>query len=205
MGLFSFRPAGIFARPEATTAAAATMITEDLKQASAIIRDGGVVLHATEGVWGLASDAFCEAAVLRILTIKARAVDKGLIVIGGSADAFAPELERLELEQRQRVMANWPGPFTWVLPGQRFPAWVRGEHDGVAVRVPGHPQARALAELTGPLVSTSANLAGTPAATTSADAISRFAKQVDLVLVGEVQNPGAASRLQTLDGAVLRA
>ncbi|MEZ5594889.1 MAG: Sua5/YciO/YrdC/YwlC family protein [Pseudomonadales bacterium] len=53
---------------------------------------GGVVLHATEGVWGLACDASDTTAVSRILTIKRRAATKGLILIGGLAAAFADEL-----------------------------------------------------------------------------------------------------------------
>lgn len=181
------------------------MLTTNLEHASAAINNGGVVLHATEGVWGLACDPFCQAAVERILSIKARAASKGLIVIGGGTDAFAPELASLSDADRRRVTAQWPGPFTWVLPGQRFPEWVRGEHAGVAVRVPGHPQARSLAARCGPLVSTSANAAGAPPALTQDDAAERFANQVDVVLAGEVQNPGVASRLQTLGGEVLRA
>ncbi|MFK7912996.1 MAG: L-threonylcarbamoyladenylate synthase [Pseudomonadales bacterium] len=181
------------------------MLTTNLELAHAAIADGGVVLHATEGVWGLACDPFCEAAVTRILTIKNREASKGLIVIGGTVDTFAHELEALSSAERDQVTAGWPGPFTWVLPGQRFPVWVRGVHAGIAVRVPGHPQARALAALAGPLVSTSANAAGAPAAVTQQDALDRFGDQVDVVLAGAVQNPGVASRLQTLDGAVLRA
>lgn len=181
------------------------MLTTNLEHACAAVSDGGVVLHATEGVWGLACDPFCEAAVARILAIKARAASKGLIVIGGTAEAFAPELASLTDAERDRVIAEWPGPVTWVLPGQRFPAWVRGEHAGIAVRVPGHPQARSLASQCGPLVSTSANAAGAPPALTQQDAAERFADLVDVVLAGEVQNPGVASRLQTLGGEVLRA
>ena len=56
------------------------------------LRQGGVVAHATEGVWGLACDPFDCQAVARILAIKGRSPDKGLILIGGSADCFAPEL-----------------------------------------------------------------------------------------------------------------
>ena len=180
------------------------MITDDLEQAHAAIAGGGVVLHATEGVWGLACDPFCEAAVARILTIKNRVASKGLIVIGGDSRAFEPELAALNPQQRRQVTADWPGPVTWILPGRRFPTWVRGDHDGIAVRVPGHPQARALAALAGPLVSTSANAAGAAPAVTQADAAARFAETVDLVLAGCVQNPGVASRLQTLTGEVLR-
>ena len=137
----------------------------ELAQAADLIRAGRIVLHATEGVWGLACDPFQEQAVTRILALKGRPVDKGLIVIGGSVAQFEPELAGLPAAQRKSVVDTWPGPVTWLLPNQRFPRWITGVHDTVAVRVSGHPQARALCDAAGTaLVSTSANPAGSPPA-----------------------------------------
>ena len=171
---------------------------------------GGLVLHAAEGVWGLACDPFDPLAVHRLLELKGRPVGKGLIVIGHSAEVFTPELGGLVEGARQTVLGSWPGPETWILPNRRFPPWITGDHDGVAVRVPGHPQARALsAAFGGPLVSTSANPSGRPAPTTLIQARSRlagrgFPEDLDYVLPGAVQVPGAASRIRTLSGETLR-
>ena len=94
---------------------------------------------------GLACDPFDRNAVGRILALKRRRPDKGLILIGADADCFAPELELLAAAERQAVESTWPGAVSWVLPTQRFPAWIAGAHAGcVAVRVPGHAQARAI-------------------------------------------------------------
>ena len=43
-----------------------------LEVAAGVILSGGVILHATEGVWGLACDPFSEAAVRRISSMKRR-------------------------------------------------------------------------------------------------------------------------------------
>ncbi|WP_258078063.1 L-threonylcarbamoyladenylate synthase, partial [Xanthomonas arboricola] len=63
-------------------------------------------------------------------------------------------------------LASWPGPHTWILPiTAQVPRWVTGAHDGLAVRISAHPLVAALcAAWGGPLVSTSANLAGEPPA-----------------------------------------
>lgn len=178
----------------------------ELQHAAAVIAGGGVVLHATEGVWGFACDPFVEAAVHRILQIKERAVEKGLIVIGCDASTFDPELRGLDEQTRARIEATWPGAVSWVVPNQRFPQWVTGGRQSVAIRVPGHKQARAMARAADrPLVSTSANRSGAPAVVSEADARRQFAGEVDLVLPGAVLNPGSPSVLQTLDGTVLRA
>ncbi len=168
-------------------------------------------MHATEGVWGLACDPFDPEAVGRLLEVKDRPVDKGLIVIGCSADMFASELESLASDDRQRVLDSWPGAETWILPNRRFPGWITGAHPGVAIRVPGHPQARALsAAFGGPLVSTSANRGGRPAPTSLLRARGGlrergFPGAGDYVLPGAVQVPGAASRIRRLSGETIRA
>lgn len=176
-----------------------------LSQAAQCIAAGGVVLHATEGVWGFACDPFSEAAVERVLAIKARPVDKGLIVIGADIQQFAPELDALQPDARRQVLRTWPGPVSWVVPNVRFPKWVTGGRATVALRVPGHPQARALAAaVAGPLVSTSANRSGEPAVLSEEDARAQFSTVVDLILHGEVLEPGSPSTLRTLDGQRLR-
>lgn len=179
-----------------------------LQLAARCLRAGGIVLHATEGVWGLACDPFDAEAVRRLLDLKGRAPGKGLILIGASDESFAPELAAVDQAQVETIRNSWPGPETWILPNQRFPYWITGDHDGVAVRVPGHPQARALTAAFGdPLVSTSANPSGLPAPRSSIRARGIFAADrdgIDYVLPGEVLEPGAPSRIRTLSGEAIR-
>lgn len=188
------------------------------------LRAGGLVLHATEGVWGLACDPFDGDAVAALLALKGRAVTKGLILIGSDSGTFAPELADVAADDQVRVLASWPGAVTWILPNHRFPAWITGGRDEVAVRVPAHPQARALAQaFGGPLVSTSANASGRAparraliarrqlrnryrgAAAAGRHDVHGFPGPRDYVLPGEVLSPGAPSQIRTLSGRVLRA
>ncbi|MDZ7668370.1 MAG: L-threonylcarbamoyladenylate synthase [Gammaproteobacteria bacterium] len=130
-----------------------------------VLRRGGVVLHPTEGVWGLACDPWNAAAVEALLHFKQRPANKGLIVVGAAAGCFEAELSQLEPSAQDRVLASWPGPVTWLLPSERFPEWITGGRDTVAVRVPGHAGCRDLCRAFGsPLVSTSANRSGAPPA-----------------------------------------
>ena len=176
-----------------------------LAQAAVRLRNGAVILHATEGVWGLACDAFDRAAVARLLSLKQRAVSKGLIVIGASEADFELELSALAPGERAAVSNSWPGPVTWLVPNQRFPYWITGGRSTVAVRVSGHPQACALcAEFGGPLVSTSANPSSRPPALTALKARAYFPREVDYLLPGAVLHPGRASSIREVSGAVLR-
>ena len=125
---------------------------------------GGVVACPAEGVWGLSCDPFDEGAVLDLLAMKQREVSKGLILVGASSDVFADVLSDLSSEQRETMLASWPGPNTWLVPHRGcFPSWVTGDSDEVAIRVTSSPALAALCSaFGGPLVSTSANPAGLP-------------------------------------------
>ncbi|MEY1660602.1 L-threonylcarbamoyladenylate synthase [Alcanivorax sp. REN37] len=170
------------------------------------VRDGGVVAYPTEAVYGLGCDPLCEAAVLRILALKQRPVEKGLILLAGSVEQLLPFIDVSTAEQA-RMAARWPGPVSWVVPASaRVPAWVRGAHTTVAVRVSGHPLARELALAAGtPLVSTSANLAGQPSLRDADSVLQQLGDGLDAVLGGECDSTAKPSTIVDLHtGAVLR-
>jgi L-threonylcarbamoyladenylate synthase len=173
--------------------------------AAGYLKRGGVIAHATEGVWGLACDPFDRDAVWRLLDLKRRTVDKGLIVIGAQSAAFAPELATLAAEARAEIVSSWPGAVTWVLPNQRFPDWITGRRAVVACRVPGHPQSRALCAAFGaPLVSTSANASGRPATASELKLRRWLAGRADYVLPGATLGRRGPSEIRTVGGGRTR-
>jgi L-threonylcarbamoyladenylate synthase len=135
-------------------------------EAATVLQRGGVIAYPTEAVWGLGCDPFDEVAVRRLLALKDRPVEKGMILIAGSLAQLDGLLdwEALPPQRVSEAHASWPGPHTWVVPATaRVPRWITGTHAGVAVRVSAHPVVVALcAAFGGPLVSTSANPAGAP-------------------------------------------
>ena len=179
---------------------------DDLRRAADVLRGGGVVAHASEGVWGLACDPFNREAVDRVIAVKGRAADKGLIVIADHAQVFAEELESLEPDVAARVRASWPGAVTWVVPNRRFPEWITGGRDTVAVRVPDHAQARALARaFGGAIVSTSANRSGAAPARTAGAVAETLGNRVDFILPGKVGSREGPSRIvDAANGEALR-
>lgn len=179
---------------------------DEIEDVAALIKAGGVIGHATEGVWGLACDPFNDAAVQRILALKERPASKGLIVIAAHERALFQELDALPFEPRSRVVDSWPAAMTWLVPNQRFSDWVSGGSGKVAVRVPDHEQARALAQAAGGLlVSTSLNPAGFEPAL-DIDAAAAYFPGLDGLLSGRLGGRDSASTLQdALTGEVLRA
>lgn len=181
-----------------------------LERAAAALARGGVVVYPTEAVWGIGCDPFDQAAVLRLLAIKRRPADKGVIVMAASIAQLDRliDWDALPRERADAVRASWPGPNTWAVPATAaVPAWIRGGHDSVAVRVTAHPTARALCTaLGGPLVSTSANLAGQPPAFAREQLDPALLALADGVCAGETGGLSAPTPIRVaLSGEVLRA
>ena len=161
-----------------------------LRTAARVIAAGGVVAYPTEAVYGLGCDPLDANAVRRILAIKQRGEDKGLILIAADFGALRPFVEILDDERMAEISSTWPGPNTWLLPARPdTPRWLTGTFDTLAVRVTGHAGAadlcRAWANFgCGALVSTSANLSGRPPVRTALHVRLQLHDAPDLIVAG---------------------
>ena len=155
-----------------------------LRHAAQVLQRGGIVAYATEACFGLGCDPHNRDAVRRLLRIKRRHVNKGLIVLA----ATPAQLARYIGAVRPEIARTWPGPRTWLLPARAsVPFWITGGHASIAVRVTAHKQAAALCRAAGmAIVSTSANRSGERPARSYRDTVRRLGAQVDYVLPGRV-------------------
>ncbi len=161
---------------------------EQLQRAAQTLRAGGIVAYPTEAVYGLGCDPWNETAMRRLLTLKQRPAEMGVILIASRIEQLEPFITPLDEATLTKLQATWPGPVTWIVPARaETPAWLRGAHTTIAVRVTAHPIAAALCEAAqSALVSTSANRTGEPPAR-DADAVRHvFGDTVDYILSGEV-------------------
>lgn len=157
-----------------------------LRQAARTIHLGGLIAYPTEAVYGLGCDPLNPEAVFRLLDLKQRPAEKGLILIAANFKQLRPFIAPLDATAHATLAADWPGPVTWLLPARpETPHWLRGDHGTLAVRVTAHPVAAALCRATGQaLVSTSANLTGRRPATHTLQIRRQFGDQLDFLLTG---------------------
>ncbi|NDJ56132.1 L-threonylcarbamoyladenylate synthase type 1 TsaC [Enterobacteriaceae bacterium 4M9] len=166
-----------------------------LEEIVALLKQQHVIAYPTEAVFGVGCDPDSEIAVSRLLTLKQRPVEKGLILIAASFEQLKPYIDDRALSEAQRhaVFASWPGPVTFVFPAKpTTPRWLTGRFDSLAVRVTDQPLVVKLCEAWGkPLVSTSANLTGLPPCRSAEEVLVQFGADFP-VLAGETggrQNP----------------
>ncbi|ADN00262.1 tRNA (ANN) t(6)A37 threonylcarbamoyladenosine biosynthesis protein [Dickeya dadantii 3937] len=182
--------------------------SEDLAPLLQQLREENVIAYPTEAVFGLGCDPDSETAVERLLALKQRPREKGLILIAADFQQLEPyvDISALSDIQRQTIFASWPGPVTWVLPAKTVtPDWLTGRFTSLAVRVSDHPLVKQLCLVFGkPLVSTSANLSGQPPCRTAREVAEQFGEGFP-VLNGEVGGRLNPSEIRdALTGEMLR-
>ncbi len=131
-----------------------------LCQAIDVIKSGGIIAYPTESVFGLGCDPFNEKAVKKLLLLKQRSVEKGLILIASHIQQILPLIQPKDANDLARALKSWPGHNTWVFPKSKLvPSWISGEYNSIAIRLTKHPTVLQLCNrFSLPLVSTSANL-----------------------------------------------
>jgi len=162
------------------------MQPEILNEAIATIRQGGVIAYPTEGVYGLGCDANNQAALNKILAIKQRPMEKGMICLAADWQAFADWITKIPSERQKEIAASWPGAITWLCPATtKVPALVKGNSNKVAIRISAHPIAHALCQQSETLiVSTSANLTGHPPCRSAAEVSAQLGDKIDYLIDG---------------------
>lgn len=173
------------------------MITTDIKLAAKALQHDKIIAIPTETVYGLAGNAFSEAAVKKIYTLKNRPFYNPLIVHIRSAEFLTNVARDIPEPAHLLAKAFWPGPLTLVLKKQTVvPGIVTAGKDTVAVRMPNHPTTLELLEqLDFPLAAPSANPFGSISPTSAAHVHSYFGNDLEVILDGGVCEKGIESTI----------
>lgn len=175
----------------------------NLQQIAAHLLQDQVVAYPTEAVFGLGCNPLSESAVKKLLDLKQRPMEKGLILIAPTLDFLLPFVDIGSLNEAQlaRLKAHYDRPITWVVPAKSdVPVFLTGQFHSIAVRLSNHPSVKELCEATGfALTSSSANLTGAPPCRTAEEVRSQFGKDFPVLdeAVGKAQNPSEIRDLIT--------
>ena len=158
-------------------------MNEEIKKACQVMAGGGVILYPTDTIWGIGCDATNPEAVKRVYDIKRRADSKAMLVLVDSAvkvDFYVSEVpdvawDLIELATR---------PLTIIYDGARNLAPNLLAEDGsVGIRVTQERFSQQLCrQFRKAIVSTSANLSGTPSPHCFADICDEVKQAVDYIV-----------------------
>jgi L-threonylcarbamoyladenylate synthase len=166
-----------------------------------LLQKGAVGILPTDTIYGIVACALDQNAVTRLYAIKHREGKPGTL-----AAANIQQLRELGITSKylDSVAHLWPNPISIVLPAGEQLAYLHQGKDSLAIRIPRDEQFRKLLEQTGPLLTSSANHPGQPAAETIADAERYFGDEVDFYADGGDISGRAASTVALLrqDGSL---
>ena len=174
---------------------------EILNKAVTVLRQGGVIAYPTEYCFGLGCDPRQVKAIQRILAIKQRQAQQGLILIAADLHQINFYAQTEGLERLPEIKASWPGPNTWLLPAKAsVNEWLRGRHTSIAMRIPQHNFCLSLCtQFDHAIVSTSANRHGQADLINMQEVEDELGNEVDYIVDGSV---GGAEKASTIRDAI---
>ena len=177
---------------------------EELAEAAAVLRSGGLVAFHTETVYGLGGNALDEDAARKIYAAKGRPSDNPLIAHISCAADLAPLVKEIPVAGRKLMEAFWPGPLTMIFPKSgRVPYGTTGGLDTVAVRMPDDPVAGRLIALAGvPVAAPSANTSGRPSPTTADHVWQDMNGRINMIIDGGPVGIGVESTIVDVSSPV---
>ncbi len=155
---------------------------EDIKNAIEVMKKGGVILYPTDTVWGIGCDATNAEAVAKVYAIKKRDDSKAMICLVDS-DVRLQRYVRNAPEVAWQVLEYATKPTTVIFDNAvNLAPNLIAEDGSVAVRITQEPFSKELCyRFQKPIVSTSANISGQPAAANYKDIDEELLNAVDYV------------------------
>ncbi|PTX62501.1 translation factor SUA5 [Melghirimyces profundicolus] len=166
-----------------------------IREAAALLKEGGIVAFPTETVYGLGADASSSGAVTSVFRAKGRPSDNPLIVHIADLDRLERWTREVPEKGVELARRYWPGPLTLILPhrGNLAPQVTAGLST-VGIRIPSHPVALALLRESGlPVAAPSANRSGKPSPTDAAHVRDDLHGRIDGILDGGTTGIGVES------------
>ena len=172
----------------------------EIEHALGILQSSGIIAFPTDTVYGLGALAFNQNAIESIYTAKNRPVEKAIPILIGDLsdlDQIAVDIPNMALRFAARF---WPGPLTCIVPKKHTLPLAVSATPTVAVRIPDHPDARALLRAAGPMAVTSANISGQPSPATAQEVYDQLNGRIPLILDGGTTPGGIPSTLVDCTG-----
>lgn len=148
-----------------------------------VLRAGGIILYPTDTVWGIGCDATNAEAVAKVYALKQSEDKRSMLCLCRDADMIVRYVNKAPGIAFE-VMELSDKPLTAILPGAvGVAANLIPENQTLGVRIPQHEFCQALLRKFGkPIVSTSANISGEPAAKRLKDVVQEIIDGVDYVV-----------------------
>jgi len=172
----------------------------EIQSALKVLQSGGLVAFPTDTVYGLGASAFDDAAIKKIYVAKNRPVEKAIPILIADMEDLEKVAEYVPPKARILAEHFWAGALTILVPKKKTLPLSVSATSTVAVRIPNHPEARALLRVVGPMAVTSANISGGENPSTAQKVYAQLNGRIPLILDGGKTQGGVPSTLVDCSG-----
>ena len=172
--------------------------------ASNWLKEGKILIHPTEGVWGLGCNASNIGACKKISNLKKRSDNKNFILLAPSISIALELSAELEVSQIEFLESIWPGHVTVILQANNsLSQSLKATDNTIALRVSNHlPIINLLNLFNGLMVSTSANISNFPTSN-SLDEVKKIFDDPDVAVYahdnGDALKPSSIIDLNSME------
>ena len=174
-----------------------------VRLAAQYLKVGGVISHPTDTIQGLACLPNFEQSMQRILQLKRRSTNKGLILLASNVSYFANYVD--DVSQLNKIKVS-DTPTTYLLKAnQKTSKLLTGRFDTIAIRLTNDPLITKLCQASNSaLVSTSANTSGKNSATSVLELNVFFKQELDFIITPQNYNNPASKIINLQTGERIR-
>lgn len=158
-------------------------LTAEVAKAAEVVKKGGLILYPTDTVWGVGCDATNEASIAKIFALKQRADSKSMLALVADEGMLARWVENVP-DTAYMLIDVAADPLTIIYDRPKGVAANLTADDGsLGIRIAEDAFCKALCRRCGvPVVSTSANISGSPAPTLFSEITQEILDGVDLIV-----------------------
>lgn len=141
----------------------------DIDKIVEVINNGGLVITPTDTIYGIMGNALNEDVIRRVFDVKQRPYNKPLLLLMDSFEMVDNYTEELSEMEKKLVNRFWPGLVTFILKkNNKVSDLITAGNDTVGIRIPDNKDLlEIIRRLKRPVISTSANITGTPVITST--------------------------------------
>jgi len=162
-------------------------ISEDVKEATKAVKIGNVIVYPTDTIYGIGCSYFANSAIDKIYEIKQKSKEQAFSVAFNSieqAQSYAV-LGQKEIDFISEKLKDMRNGFTFIAKKKPVMFLHSSFKSTIGIRIPDNEVVKAITKEAGPIITTSVNVSGKPAAAGFDELDKEILEKVDLTFKGE--------------------
>lgn len=171
-------------------------MTPNIQEAVDTVKNGGVILHLTDTIWGLGCDPKNQEAINKLHSIKKRPDNKSYIILISEEGQLYNYVSKIP-EVAWDILECQEEPLTIIYPNAKnLPKEVTASDGSIAIRLVKDPNCLALLrKLKNGLISSSANISGENSPTQYSEITTSVLNEVDYIVTSSIESQKNASKI----------